>query len=279
MSARRQGSNVEPRPSFQNLLFRHRYPPKAAVAGITLFTLAACGGAGAGRQAAARVSPSAGDSASAVPTATVRPVAVILHAYDYLLTEGPETRGFVRGISPSSSPGSLSTPQISETKLAACLGVPVSQVHSHATDLADGAYFTSNDGLTTIGSEAEITSAVDVARDMDILSRPQAAACLGQAFFPMVREGISAAGGTATLDSARALTPPAGSAGGVRMVMTVTGGGKRVPVTLDLICVMSGRVESNIVISQVDGTPDPTVEQDAVRQVAGKIARQAGVPA
>uniref|UniRef100_UPI001EF45CC0 hypothetical protein n=1 Tax=Frankia sp. CiP3 TaxID=2880971 RepID=UPI001EF45CC0 len=122
MSARHQGSNVEPRPSFQNLLFRHRYPPKAAVAGITLFTLfglfslfslAACGGTGAGRQAAARVSPSAGDSASAVPTATVRPVAVILHAYDYLLTEGPETRGFVRGISPSSSPGSLSTPQIS----------------------------------------------------------------------------------------------------------------------------------------------------------------------
>ncbi|WP_239334503.1 hypothetical protein [Frankia sp. CiP3] len=278
---------MELRPSFQNLLFRHRYPPKAAVAGITLFGLlglAACGGSGSGsgsgsdRHAAAPVSPSDSEPASAVPTATARPVAVILHAHDYLLTEGSETRGFVRGISPSNSP-SLSTQQISETKLAACLGVPVSQVHSHATDLADGAYFTSNDGLTTIGSETEITSAVDVARDMDILSRPQAPVCLGQAFFPMVREGISAAGGNATLDSARALTPPAGGAGGVRMVMTVTGGGKRVPVTLDIIFIMSGRVESNIVISQVDGTPDPTVEQDAVRQVAGKIAQQAGVPA
>ncbi len=278
--------------------FQHRGLSKAAVVGISLLgllSLAACGGTASGRKVSAPASGSAGAPAGA-PTGTStgapadKPVgapasaqasapaaaaAPILHAGDFVLTQGPETAGFIL----DTSPDKQANPQIAESKIASCLGVPLADIQDHATEMTDGPYFSSTDGLTTVASQAEIAPAADVTRDAAILTRAQAPTCFGQLFFQSFQEGVATTGAHATLNSTRSLTPPTGATGAIRMSVTVTANGKRVPVTIDIIIIMSGRVESSLLVIQVNGLPDPTREQNLTRQVAGKVARQSGLTA
>ncbi|WP_322770099.1 hypothetical protein, partial [Frankia sp. Cr1] len=211
--------------------------------------------------------PTSRPSASSTPTAPPR----TLHAGDYVLTEGIETVGLVRDTAPDGPPDS----QDSDAKFAACLGVPVAQVQSHESDSADGPTLKSTDELTILESHAYIVPAAEVIRDRTFFGHVQAPRCLGLLFFPGFQKAMSAGGMNATLDSAYSMTTPAGATIAVRIGVTVTAAnGNHVTWTFDMISIMSGRVESWITIMQLNGTPDPVVEQNVTLQVAGKIVRQ-----
>ncbi len=281
---------MELRQSSQHRASQHRALSRLAVVGIGLLgllSLAACGSTGSGRKVSAPASGSAGapssipastpadkpvDAPASAPAASATP---ILHARDYVLTQGPETAGFIL----NTSPDKQSNPQISEKKLAACLGVPLADVQDRATDSAEGPYLSSADRLTIVGSDAEIAPAADVTRDAATFTRAQTPGCFGQLFFPSFQEELAGSGERATLNSSRSLPPPAGATNALRMVMTLTTGKTHVPLTLDLIFIMSGRVESSVMVIQVNGVPDATLEQNLTRQVAGKVARQSGLTA
>jgi hypothetical protein len=210
-------------------------------------------------------------STLADPTATA--TTSTLHAHDYVLTEGPETAGFI----PGTPLDSLPPPQISESTLAACLGIPTTDLHDHTADSANGPYLTSIDRLTTIGSNAMIVPASEMTRDTAILSRAQTPACFGRMLFPAIKDGldeVSADSAHATLDATSSPPPPTGATGMIRMIIMVTGNDTRIPITLDFIVIMSGRVESYIAITQANSTPAPALEQNITRQVAEKIGRQ-----
>jgi hypothetical protein len=271
-------------------MFQHRhnrYLPKVTIVAISLFGLlspAACGGLGSNRTASAppdaagrgSAGPPASAAASALSSAAAGPTATTAstpHAHDYVLTEGPETAGFISGASLDSLP----PPQISESTLAACLGIPITDLHDRTIDAAAGPYLTSFNRLTTIGSNAMLVPASEVTRDTAILSRAQTPACFGQMFFPAIKDGldeVSADSARATLEATYALPPPAGATGMIRMIMMVTGNDTRIPITLDFVVIMSGRVESYIAIAQANSAPAPALEQNITRQVAEKIARQ-----
>ncbi len=212
-------------------------------------------------------SPRSPSPVSSHPTAP----APTLHARDYVLTEGLETDGLVRDSIPKNSPES----QDSDAKFAACLGVPIAQVQTHAIDSADGPDLKSADELTYVNSHADVLPPAEVTRDRTVFGLAQAARCVGLLFFPMFQKEISGNGWSATLDSTHSMSAPAGATIAVRIAVTITAAnGNYIPCTFDNIFIMSGRVETWIRVSQLNGTPDPILEQNLALQVAGKAARQ-----
>jgi hypothetical protein len=235
-----------------------------AAAAVAVFGLAACSSTGS-------------DSAAVAPTTSPTPspvatTAAALHARDYVLTAGPETTGLVVDTATDAAGGE---PDISDAEIASCLGVPVSDVHGRTIDEADGPDFKTSNELTNVGSSAEIYSAADVTRDRAVLLRPQTPGCLGRISLKAFQQAASSeGGGRVTLDSAQGMTAPAGATAATRVTLTAIISGVRVHVAFDFFFLMSGRVESFVFVSQINGIPDQALEQRLVSQVAAKVARQ-----
>ncbi|WP_322751918.1 MULTISPECIES: hypothetical protein [unclassified Frankia] len=233
-----------------------------AVVAVALFGLAACGGTGTGTPA--------GRSTSTLPQTTATSPAPTLHARDYVVTEGAETTGLVRDTSTDTSPD----PKISESEFASCLGVPTAEIQDNSIDSADGPDLMSPDELAHVSSSADINRPGDVARDAVILRRPQAPTCIGRLFLRGLEQEASSNGESVTLDSTLALPGLSGATQAVRMAITLAANGGKIHITFDIIFIWSDRVESTIVLGQINGVPDRTREQNVISQVAAKVARQ-----
>uniref|UniRef100_UPI002AD25BD9 hypothetical protein n=1 Tax=Frankia sp. Cr1 TaxID=3073931 RepID=UPI002AD25BD9 len=160
---------------------------------------------------------------------------------------------------------------------ASCLGVPTAEIQDNSIDSADGPDLMSPDELAHVSSSADINRPGDVARDAVILRRPQAPTCIGRLFLRGLEQEASSNGESVTLDSALALPGLSGLSGAtqaVRMAITVAANGGKIHITFDIIFIWSDRVESTIVLGQINGVPDRTREQNVISQVAEKVARQ-----
>jgi hypothetical protein len=237
-----------------------------AAAAVAVFGLAACSSTGSDSGA---VAPTTAAQAEPTPSPAAT-TAAAPHARDYVLTAGPETAGLVVDTSPDTG----GEPDISDAEIASCVGVPVSEVQGRSLDKADGPDFKSSDQRTNVSSSAEIYPAADVTRDRAVLLRPQTPGCLGRITLKAFQQAAASQGGRVTLDSAQGMTAPAGATGAARVIVTAIISGVRVRVAFDFFFLMSGRVESTVFVSQINGIPSSALEQRLISQVAGKLARQ-----
>ncbi|MCK9877339.1 hypothetical protein MXD59_16415 [Frankia sp. Ag45/Mut15] len=213
--------------------------------------------------------------ASGSPVATATRAAPVLHAADYLVAAGPATSGLVVDTS-GAGENAPDSPE-ADAQLAACLGVPVAQLTSPATDRAESPVFRTADSTTVINSAAEIRPPAQVRSYAAILTRPQATRCFGRILAPVLAQAMTkgaGSGATTTVQSVQAAPALTGATAGIRMAFELTINAVRVPATVDVVFVVSGRVIATLFFGQVDGTPEPGREQAIVSQVAARLARQ-----
>ena len=68
--------------------------------------------------------------------------------------------------------------------------------------------------------------------------------------------------------------PPAGASGMLRVSMGITAEGVTVGVVIDSVFFFEGRVETNVVYSNVDNIPPPDHMQRIADQISGKLQNQ-----
>ncbi len=195
-----------------------------------------------------------------------------LHAEDYVLTEGPETTGF--GASASlDNRGALSVDAL--TGFASCMGQATTDAKVQPLDSAKGPYFATSDNLIFMGSVAAIYPADVITSAVRVAAEPAFPTCVGKLLKRGYTEAANLpAGSTFTVLSTSARKPPPGVTALTRVKTTMTLDGPPVPMTFDLMFVLSGQVESSFVVGRVFDAPDQAVVDRVARQVVRKVSTQ-----
>ncbi len=245
---------------------RQRGALRTGVAAVALVVMGACGESDDGSPSAAVTPSRPTATASASPTPSAAP----LDAEDFLLTEGPETAGFV------SRPGSSDDsdgPRIDV--LAKCLGIPVERLQDKPVDEANGDDFVSKTNeIVMAGSEAEVVPASQVASHLEALRHPRFAECFGAEFEHFLAKENATPGVRYKLVSLEKVEPPTGANGDARISMDITAAGETVEVVFDAVFIMKGRVEATLFFSNPDKPMPANTVQPMVDQVVTKINKQ-----
>jgi hypothetical protein len=214
--------------------------------------------------------PTAGTTTPGTPAPSVASVSTAkLDPMDYVYTQGPETAAFKLDQSSAGAGNPTSHDDAIFLDIDSCMGQNVGA----PTTVATGPTLTSQDGFTSVDSNAEIVTTAQRAAHLQELKDPRLDGCIKKLM------GQSSGSGTSQNDTIASLTwrtapVPAGALARVAYTGQVTASGTRTSVYLDVVFLGAGRVENEVALFSAVRPPDETLVSAVTAQLAAKLKSQ-----
>lgn len=275
-----------------------RYRLVLGATAVMAAAVAGCGSGGSGGtapRASGSATPTAATAARSSPTSD--PVAAKLRAKDYVLPDSAAPIGFKAGPSEPDSPDTAEDRKI-DAELGRCMGVgfgddPINE--------ADGSDFDNEATSTSVSSSAEIYRADQVSSDVRLLRSRANQEKLGRCLVEAFRKYKSAPDEDGVVVHIEEITPfdvsylthgvaglrmrMTGQAGQVQKTSADGSGPAIVPaaarayapgITLygDMIFLGTGRVESTLMVMQLQVPPNEALERGLALQANARLDRQ-----